>query len=106
MKMNCWEFKKCGREPGGIKESELGICPASTEMKLDGVHGGTNSGRTCWAVAGTFCAGEIQGTFAEKFNNCKECDFYKEVYDEEMHNFVLIKELMEQLKEGREQISA
>jgi len=25
--LNCWEFKKCGREPGGEKASELGICP-------------------------------------------------------------------------------
>ena len=26
--MNCWEFKKCGREGGGVKSIELGTCPA------------------------------------------------------------------------------
>lgn len=27
MKFNCWEFKQCGREPGGAN-SQLGSCPA------------------------------------------------------------------------------
>jgi len=26
--MNCWEFKKCGREKGGAKAKELGLWPA------------------------------------------------------------------------------
>ncbi len=98
MKQNCWDFLNCGREPGGINESELGICPASTEMKLDGVHGGINAGRTCWAVAGTFCEGEVQGTFAQKFKSCKECNFYRIVYEEEIQDFVLIRDLMERLR--------
>jgi hypothetical protein len=25
---NCWEFKNCGREIGGIKVKEMGVCPA------------------------------------------------------------------------------
>lgn len=29
MKLNCWEFKKCGREPGGLKARERGACPAT-----------------------------------------------------------------------------
>jgi len=32
---NCWEYKKCGREPGGIKVHELGVCPATVEEGLD-----------------------------------------------------------------------
>jgi len=28
-KLNCWEFKKCGRQPGGPKVAELGVCPAT-----------------------------------------------------------------------------
>ena len=36
-KLNCWEVKKCGREPEGAKVAELGECPASTENKLHGV---------------------------------------------------------------------
>jgi hypothetical protein len=28
MKVNCWEFKKCGRESQGPNAAELGVCPA------------------------------------------------------------------------------
>ena len=83
MKLNCWEFKKCGRETGGAKVSELGICPASTDSRFDGTHRGKNAGRSCWIVSGTLCKGEIQGEFAKKHKNCMECDFYKTVREEE-----------------------
>ena len=85
--MNCWEFKKCGRELGGEKISDLGECPASAEKRLNGVHGGTNAGRACWIVAGTFCKGEIQGVFAKKYDTCIECDFYRKVQKENFNNF-------------------
>jgi hypothetical protein len=83
MKMNCWEFKKCGREPGGNKNEELGICTASIEKRVQGVNNGKNAGRCCWAIAGTLCGGQVQGTFSLKMLNCMECDFYKMVYKEE-----------------------
>ena len=73
MKLNCWEFKKCGREPGGVHVRELGVCPAATEGRLDAVHGGRKAGRACWVVAGTLCKGETQGTFAVKFGACEAC---------------------------------
>ena len=47
---NCWEHKKCGREPGGSETESLGVCPAAVESRLDGVHGGRNAGRACWIV--------------------------------------------------------
>jgi hypothetical protein len=75
-KPNCWEFKKCGREPGGARIAELGVCAAATEALADGIHGGTNAGRACWAVAGTLCGGKVQGTYAAKFDNCLKCEFY------------------------------
>ena len=31
----------------------------------------------CWQVAGTFCGGTVQGTFAQKYNSCVECEVYK-----------------------------
>ena len=43
--MNCWEFKKCGREKHGVKEKELGRCPAFPDH-------------------GKHCA-RVQGRFAE-----------------------------------------
>lgn len=83
IRMNCWEFKKCGREPGGHRALELGVCPASVEKALDGAHGGRNAGRACWVVAGSFCGGRIQGTFAMKLLNCWRCDFMNMVKQEE-----------------------
>lgn len=98
MKQNCWEYKKCGREPGGINVPELGVCIAATETMLDGVHGGKNGGRACWAVCGTLCGGEVQGTFAEKMGNCKICDFYIEVFNDDILGFVTIGTLLGMLK--------
>lgn len=63
--MNCWEFKNCGREAGGAKARELGVCPAYP-----------NQGTNCARIAGTLCGGKVQGTFAMKVANCMKCDFY------------------------------
>lgn len=63
--MNCWEYKKCGRETGGTKAVELGVCPAYP-----------NGGKDCWKIAGTFCGGMVQGTEAQKKKSCLTCDWY------------------------------
>ena len=94
---NCWEIKQCGRESGGIKVSELGECPASTETKLNGIHGGQNAGRACWVVAGSMCDGTIQGTYADKYKNCAMCDFYMKVKSEESADFRMTSSLLLQL---------
>ena len=96
---NCWEFKKCGREPGGIHAAQLGVCPAAIEGKLDSVHGGKNAGRACWIVAGTLCKGEVQGTFAAKFGACETCEFYLQVRSEEFPQFVFSSTLLARLKD-------
>ncbi len=86
--MNCWEFMKCGREPGGEKTDELGICPAAVDTSLDGKNNGKDGGRYCWKVAGTFCKGDVQGTVAMKIFDCIDCEFFKKVMDEEGDNFI------------------
>lgn len=91
-KINCWESKKCGREPNGLKVHELGVCPAATDVAANGLNGGEKAGRICWAVAGTFCGGKVQGTFAQKEILCMSCDFYKRVKEEEgLSNFSFMK---------------
>lgn len=60
-KLNCWEFKKCGRD-------KTNDCPAYPK-----------GGRVCYLVAGTMCGGKVQGTYAIKIDNCRSCDFYKGV---------------------------
>ncbi len=88
-KMNCWEFKKCGRQYGGEKSKELGVCPAALSNRFDKIHGGSKSGRACWVLAGTLCGGVVQGTFAHKMGNCMACEFYKLVRNEEGKEFVM-----------------
>lgn len=80
---NCWEHKNCGRQPGGHKVNDLGVCPVTTYDMLHGAHNGTNGGRACWVVAGSLCGGKVQGTYAEKLSNCWRCDFMNMVKKEE-----------------------
>jgi len=89
MKLNCWEYKKCGRQPGGAKEQERGACPAATDLTHEGENGGRAGGRYCWRVAGTLCGGKVQGTFAVKIMNCLDCDFFLRVSEEEGEAFVV-----------------
>ena len=94
MKKNCWQVKKCGREPGGAKEAQLGICPATIETAVNGINGGKNGGRSCWAIAGTLCGGELQGSFAQKMTNCLKCEFYQQVAAEEGPNHQSAKDIL------------
>lgn len=97
-KLNCWEYKKCGRQPQGPHVRDLGLCPASVELGLDDVHDGTNGGRACWVVSGTLCQGQVQGTFAQKYKNCEACDFYQLVRKEEGPDFIYSVVLLKRIK--------
>ena len=69
--MNCWEFKNCGREEGGTKAGEMGVCPAYPDH-----------GKHCARIAGTLCGGAVQGVFASKLSTCLKCEFYRsDFYD-------------------------
>ncbi|MEE9612626.1 MAG: hypothetical protein V3W19_15330 [Desulfatiglandales bacterium] len=46
-KQNRWEFKNCGREPGGEKIADLGIGPPAVDDTVRGLNGGKNGGRIC-----------------------------------------------------------
>jgi len=67
LRTKCWEYMKCGRD------SDCSLkCPAYP-----------NFGRVCWAVAGTFCEGKVQGTFAQKLEDCQKCEFYQKAIKEQ-----------------------
>jgi len=91
-------MKKCGREQGGARSGEMGVCPAAVETRINGTNHGINGGRSCWAVTGTFCGGSVQGTFAQKIFNCMDCDFYKSVVSEEAGAFVPSKTIITVLR--------
>lgn len=96
-KRNCWEYKRCGREPGGNNADELGVCPATTEKRLDGTFDGKNAGRACWVVAGTMCKGTVQGTYAQKLGDCGLCEFYQLVKQEEGKDFLVSVSLIKKI---------
>lgn len=73
---------KCGREPGGTKSAELGVCPAATYKDAHGFLGGKNAGRACAFVSNTFYGGGIQGTYTDKEKNCGKCDFFMKLKQE------------------------
>ncbi len=83
IRKNCWEYQKCGRETDGSNTAALGTCPAAVDVSFNGINGGKNGGRFCWAVAGTFCGGKRQGTYAEKRTSCIDCSFFRLVQDDE-----------------------
>ena len=91
-KSNCWEKKQCRTVD----------CPA--------YH---NEGGRCWLIAGTLCGGEVHGRFAQKYNNCLECEVYQEaVYKDPAtelreHILILIHSLISkqlELKEALEEV--
>ena len=45
-KENCWEVKQCGRQPGGAKTGELGVCLATTSS-MSGVNAPPPEGGGC-----------------------------------------------------------
>ena len=97
MRQNCWEFHQCGREPQGVNVHALGVCPASADLRADGLNGGKNGGRACWAVAGTMCRGTVQGTVAMKLKDCAVCDFSQKVREEEQGSFAPLKTIYKKL---------
>lgn len=97
MAQNCWEVKNCGRQPGGAKVAELGMCPAATETRLNGANSGKNGGRACWVLAGTLCGGKVQGVFAMKMSNCMQCEFYQSVRKEEGAGLVTSGDLLKKV---------
>ena len=87
-KKNCWEFKLCGRQPGGGKELEFGVCPVALATEFNKTNNGVNAGRYCWNVDSSFCEFQTYGTFAQKSDICSQCAFMERVKDEEGANFV------------------
>jgi hypothetical protein len=95
---NCWEAKGCGRNIGGERSEELGVCPAAREASVDGVNGGRYGGR---AIAGTLCGGKVQGNFASKLATCMECDFYQQVATEQGREFKGAAEILHRIECAR-----
>ncbi|MDM8545534.1 hypothetical protein QUF61_03475 [Candidatus Venteria ishoeyi] len=97
-KMNCWEYKQCGREAGGYKVEDLGICPVTQENRTDTVNHGKNGGRSCWAIPGSLCENRVQGNYVEKLDHCMQCQFYKLILREEGMDFQIGSDILKRLE--------
>ena len=86
---NCWEFQQCGWKPYSENLNKIGVCPAVLPSIYDGINNGNYAGRACWLVKGTFCKGGIQGAYAQKIKDCLQCEFLKQVHEEEGRYFKL-----------------
>jgi signal transduction histidine kinase len=79
--VKCWERLDCDKEE----------CPSYGKVR-------------CWAIAGTFCHGAVQGAFAQKIGDCRNCVVYKESCGDEIQELVevfnqMLKDLKHNLKE-------
>lgn len=63
--VKCWERLDC-------KKTQ---CPAYGRLR-------------CWSIAGTSCHGEVQGEFAQKIGDCRECVVYKESCGDEIGELI------------------
>lgn len=77
--LNCWEFKKCGREPKGKNTEQYGVCSVAMEITCDGLNGGKNGGRSCWLWRETACAKIMKKSSVQCIRECRECNFYYSV---------------------------
>ncbi len=79
--VSCWERLGCDKKD----------CPSYGKSR-------------CWAIAGTFCHGVVQGQFAQKIGDCRKCIVYKESCGDEIHELVevfnqMVKDLKHNLNE-------
>jgi two-component system sensor histidine kinase HydH len=79
--VKCWERLDCTKAE----------CPSYGKVR-------------CWATAGTFCHGAVQGAFAQKIGDCRNCVVYRESCGDEIQELVevfnqMVKDLKHNLKE-------
>ncbi len=80
-KLNCWQFKNCGREKGGLMSKTLGVCPVSQAMRCDGQNQGIAGGRVCWSIRNS--GNRLTRSGICSSSCCQKCEFYRRVLYEE-----------------------
>lgn len=81
--MECWEFMKCGRQAGGSRIEELGVCPAWPDH-----------GQACSLVAGRLCRDMVREIYDRDLDTCQDCDFYRNTQVTQ-HSGILVQRLLE-----------
>ncbi|RJQ44660.1 MAG: GGDEF domain-containing protein [Nitrospiraceae bacterium] len=90
--LKCWEVKNCDQQG----------CPSYKSENL-----------RCWQVSGTFCGGNVQGFFAQKFGDCRKCEIYQNAFKDRIsligesfnNMMVLLETKHQQLKKLNEKLN-
>ncbi|MBI5742196.1 MAG: hypothetical protein HZA16_15965 [Nitrospirae bacterium] len=86
-KLNCWEFKKCGREKEGAGLDKSCVCPVARKISADGLNNGRNGGRICWVIADLCCDRKVDCVNTRRGDPCFSCEFrYKVMIEEGLLN--------------------
>ena len=83
-RLNCWEFKKCGRKQSWTSTNCSDVCAASTEERFDQMNHGMNGGRVCWLIKQMAAERKDKGF---GMMHCCRCDFFHLVAKQEGSNF-------------------
>jgi hypothetical protein len=86
----------CGRGPDDARPEGVEACRAATERLLDGMNGGRNGGRSCWAVVGSFAMDRHECGNADELA-CIYCDFFRSVVRDELPHLELSPAILERL---------
>jgi len=86
-KTPCWEFRNCGRQPGGEQARALGVCPVAEAEFFHGNNNGPFAGRVCWKLNSASCKSGDTISIMAKLRTCMQCDFFKAVREEEGQHF-------------------
>ena len=75
-KINCWEFQKCGREPGGKNIDKYGVCFVPVSIEYNGINDAKNEGRFCWSLRESACENIMRKCRVNEIKECRRCTFY------------------------------
>jgi hypothetical protein len=92
-KQNCWEFWRCAEKADSSLFEGPDGCPVMTAEDADGINGGYNGGRSCWAIVGTLSPNVTKRHHAGKTSSCLQCAFYQAIQTEEGDGFFAGSEL-------------
>lgn len=84
IRLNCWEFKKCGIGERSYTNTNEEVCTAPAEDKFDSMNHGKNGGRVCWLIKQMAAARKDKGF---GMMHCCRCDFFNLVAKQEGSNF-------------------
>ena len=82
-KINCWEYKQCGRGPKQNNIYQPATCHVAEHKVSNDMNSGVNGGRLCWLILEARFRGEVKQFNRDLTYPCFSCDFRYKVMKEE-----------------------